>query len=269
MKKFTQICLIIAAVFGIVGVAVLGCAAAMGATRAEVQKELSGYSLWNRVQYELEESLDNLWEDDYVDYEDYSHSHSDMEETARHQYEEADSLKVDVKKGAVYLEESDDGNLYVEVYSSLGDEEFQVESHGSTVTVSSESKDPDSEVWILLPNGKTMKDIEIKGGGSYVFLEEVKTEEMNVSLGAGVLETDGAVQAQKSSWTVGAGTMSVEMDGKEEDYNYTVSCGAGTVDLENESYSGLGTSKKITNEGAKYHVDVECGVGVIEFIFEN
>ena len=36
-----------------------------------------------------------------------------------------------------------------------------------------------------------------------------------------------------------------------------------------DSYSGLGTAKKIKNENAEYEMDIECGVGTIDFSFEE
>lgn len=51
MKKFTKICLIVAAICGVLGLGTIGCAVALGGSFSEVKAELANDSLWSRFRY--------------------------------------------------------------------------------------------------------------------------------------------------------------------------------------------------------------------------
>ena len=283
MKKFTKICLIAAAICGVLGLGTIGCAIALGGSFSEVKAELANDSLWNRFRYELHEEWRDFWGDHDYDFDydehEYEHGHGmgdgyvDFEdndgEYHTYTFSGADTLKVEVKRCEVYLEESEDQDLHVEVRKNEGGREVKVQNSGNVVAVTSESKEKlDSEIYIYLPENVKMRDVQIDAGSSYVLMENVKTENLDVTVGAGSVEAYDSVAAENSSWNVGAGVIYAFMEGAKEDYNYTVSCGVGTVELPGEEYSGLGTAQKIDN-GAQQELNIECGVGSVEFEFED
>ncbi len=272
MKKFTKICLILAGIFGILGVGMLGGAMALGATSMDVNSKLSNSRVWNRVSEELSEGWMDFWDEgsefDFISSRDVPLSQADGEYHT-YDYSDVDTIEVDVKRCAVYLERSEDSDVHVAVDSNGGNQKVQVEQSGDTVSVSCNSKArPETEIYLSIPDTE-MDKIDISVGGGYLSIDEMSAKEVAVSVGSGMVETNGSVRAEKSYWEVGAGTMEVCMAGREEDYDYEIPCGVGIVDLPGDSYSGLGTAKTIENENSEYEMEIQCGVGNIEFVFEE
>lgn len=270
MKKFTKICLILAAVFTVIGLGVLGSGVALGASSGSIERELSGNHLWNKVSGQFYDNWHGNWFDDdedwdYDDFEDYE---EDGYET--YVFSDIETLKVDVKRSAIYVEESEDAKLRVAVNDISDHHPVKVKNSGNEVSIASESReDRDSEIYIYLPEDKKMKYIQINCGGSYMTLDDIKTQRLDVTLGAGELETDGSIEADLTNLSVGAGAIYATMEESKEDYNYSVTCGAGSVDIEGDDYSGIASEKKIENDNARYKLNVECGVGVVELDFEK
>lgn len=274
MKKFTKICLILAGIFAFLGLGMLGGAIALGATRMDVENEFSSNGIWNRISDDWHEEWFDFWDDhsdfDFTDgdYADYMDMQSDAEYHT-YDFSDVEDLDIDVKRCAVYLENSSDGKCHIAVDKNGGKQDVEVKQSGKKISVECDSKEkPEAEIYIYLPDIQ-MDKVDIDMGGGYLSVEDLKAEELNMNAGSGVVEVYGSVQAEKSGWKVGVGTMEVCMAGREEDYDYEISCGVGTVNMTEDSYSGLGTAKKIKNENAKYEMDIECGVGTIDFMFEE
>ncbi len=66
---------------------------------------------------------------------------------------------------------------------------------------------------------------------------------------------------------MGDGTITLR--GSEEDYNYKMSCGMGDLTVNGESYADLSGSYKVTNAGAVGTIDLDCGMGSIDFDIES
>lgn len=274
MKKFTKICLIIVGVFAFLGLGMLGGAMALGATSLDVKSEMSSSRVWNRISSELHEEWFDFW-DDHSDFDFTDEDYADYEELQgdgeyhTYDFSEIEELKIDVERCAVYLETSSDADCHVAVDKNGGIQDVEVKQSGKELAVKCDSKErPEAEIYIYLPEIQ-MDKVNIDIGGGYLSIEDLETEKLEVSAGSGVVEVYGNVLAEKSAWEVGVGTMEICMAGREEDYDYEISCGIGTVNMPLDSYSGLGTAKKIKNENAEYEMGIECGVGTIDFSFEE
>lgn len=103
------------------------------------------------------------------------------------------------------------------------------------------------------------------GAGNMV-LSGVQAESMNVECGAGNIElTD--VSAADVDMDCGVGKITMELNHQEKDYDYEIDCGIGQVVVGDSSYSGLGQSKTIENNGNK-SMDIDCGIGEIVISFQ-
>ena len=67
--------------------------------------------------------------------------------------------------------------------------------------------------------------------------------------------------------TLDAGELYLELVGKQEDYSYNLECDVGTIRIGEESYTGLGTEKKIKNPNAERFLEADCDVGNVQIHF--
>lgn len=111
------------------------------------------------------------------------------------------------------------------------------------------------------------KEMTVEVDAGTISLEELETEELEISGGVGELTAD-LIQAEKIDIGGGVGNIEVTVVGKETDYNYDIQCGVGSVEVGDSDYSGLGTRKSIGNPGNK-EIKIECGVGNVDVSFED
>ena len=275
MKKFTKICLILAAVFAFLGLGMLGGAMALGATSQEIGRKLDESRVWGEIQAAFQDEWLDFWED-HTDYDflegsaraDYGLWQADQG-VETYDFEKIQDIDLDVKRCAVYLENSKDSDVHVAVDRKGTEQDVKVKQSGKKLKIRCESKErPEAEIYLYLPE-EELDEVELDAGAGYLSIRDLRVKELAVSVDGGVVETTGIVEASDSSWEVGAGTLEVCMAGREADYDYQVSCGAGTVHLGQESYAGVGWEKKIENRDAEYETEIQCGVGTIDFRFEN
>jgi len=136
------------------------------------------------------------------------------------------------------------------------------------------------QVTIYLPKGFEAENINISLGAGTVNAEELFAQKTDISVGAGALtvqsfktgeskidcgvgkvEINGTM-AGNSKIHCGVGKIDMQLIGNKNDYDYNVSVGVGNVQINNDNYNGS-ASKNITNEGAKYNFNLDCGVGSI------
>lgn len=105
-------------------------------------------------------------------------------------------------------------------------------------------------------------ELDLEIGAGRMSLEGVIAKQMDVDCGTGEVElTD--VTVQDTDIDCGVGRITIEVNGNQKEYDYQVDCGIGQVIVGDASYSGLGSSKQIHNNGDKY-MDIDCGIGEIE-----
>ena len=139
---------------------------------------------------------------------------------------------------------------------------------------------------IQIPAGQQFKEVSVKVGAGLLTADDLHAEEMDIDVGAGQVylnsfyarELDlecGAGEAElygeierETKIECGVGRVSFTAVGSREDYDYKVSCGIGSVTVGEDSYSGLGGERKISNGGSK-KMEIECGIGEVEVSFDG
>lgn len=230
MKGFTKIMLIVASILGVIGLASMLIAVVMG--------------------FSLSNIKNMIWDGKF------SFNFNTIGEATSSEKQIEDSCdKMDIKFGAGQLE------IYYgdveEIQVKWKDiPNLKVEVHNGTLSVKEKDginfnfdSNIDRKMEIIIPRDTQFKKIELEVGAGQANVSGLSVETFDIE--------------------VGAGQINVELGGVENEYNYDVKCGVGNVLIGTTSYSGLGTTQDVKNNGATKDIKVDCGVGEVKIQFEN
>lgn len=292
MKKFSKIVLGTAAVFGVLGCGFTVAGAAMGASVEEMKYEGSNMQkAVNRMVRMVDHwDEDDDWDDDWDD-DDWDEKQAvPSGDSGTYEFDRISSMDIELNYDELILRESEDRKITVTVDGDAADR-VRVSTEGSELQI--ENKDDyrpeERTVTITYPAGTEFTEVSIDiDKGTAALEDDLKAGEFSVSVGAGTLENYGIVTAGQTDIEVGVGTleladldadyieaecgvgmMSLDVAGRKEDYNYRISCGVGSVLLGEDEFTGLGSTKKVDNNGASRKMQLECGMGTLEVDFEE
>lgn len=251
MKTFTKIMLILAGVFGTIGVICMVVAFAMGLTTT------------------------TLW--DMVENGQFSFDLSDIEiPGGNEEWGESGSVikisnsyeNMDIKFAVGILEIYCDDVEEVQVTQS-NIPNLKAEVKNGILCISDESKigitvesNVERKLVIVLPKSTELKEVNIEIGASKAEIEDIKADEFDIKVGAGQADIY-ELQVKEIEIEVGAGQVTATLQGSEKEYNYHVECGIGMVEIGENAYSGLGSEHKEHCSGATKELEVKCGVGEV------
>lgn len=250
MKKFTKICLILAAALGCLGLVFCITAYALGA-------DFRNLSVW------YDENTHRFYTEDMVEVDsEYEERFSGIDEL------ELDIANVDM---TILPGESDE---FVVRASSVS-RHFSCAQEGNTLKIKSKRKNVFginltdkgivSSMVVEVPKGTIFKEFDVEAGVGSVVATDIRTQELDIECGVGSIEFSGTVD-KKCSVECGVGEVTLSLAGGEEDFNYEVECGIGEILLGNQEFSGIGNERRINN-GADKKMSLECGVGSISVSF--
>lgn len=279
MKRFLKICLILAAVFAVLGIGFLTGGIVTGATPAGFYRTVSsGSGALGGVMDRLERLADNLdhhlddeeeefenvvddWEEDVNDWaEDFSDdvdgwvnglsssgSGGSMSDTLTYDAEEIRELKVDLKYGNISILPTDENVIRVEG-ENTGDY-LICRQNGNTLKVEGTSRQlKNADIWILVPVENSLREADIELDAAALTMEDFQADKLDVSVGAGQFHTDGIITADEIKVEVGTGEMRV---GDLVSDKIDLECGLGSMDI------------RISGSQADYSYEVSCGMGEI------
>lgn len=139
---------------------------------------------------------------------------------------------------------------------------------------------------IQLPNGRAMEDVSLEIGAGQLTIEQINTgcldinvgagqavvkkfevKDLNVDCGAGKAKLSGAVN-RKAEVDCGVGEVVMNLTGGQNDYDYELDCGIGELKVGTDSYTGLGSERRINN-GTGKKMELSCGIGKVDVTFGN
>lgn len=233
---------------------------------------------------------DDDWDDDWDD-DDWDEKQAvPSGDSGTYEFDSISSMDIELNYDELILRESEDRKITVTVDGDAADR-VRVSTEGSELQI--ENKDDyrpeERTVTITYPAGIEFTEVSIDiDKGTAALEDDLKAGEFSVSVGAGTLENYGIVTAGQTDIEVGVGTveltdldadyieaecgvgmMSLDVAGRKEDYNYRISCGVGSVLLGEDEFTGLGSTKKVDNNGASRKMQLECGMGTLEVDFEE
>lgn len=292
MKKFSKIVLGTAAVFGVLGCGFTVAGAAMGASVEEMKYEGSNMQkAVNRMVRMVDHwDEDDDWDDDWDD-DDWDEKQAvPSGDSGTYEFDSISSMDIELNYDELILRESEDRKITVTVDGDAADR-VRVSTEGSELQIENKGdyRPEERTVTITYPAGTEFTEVSIDiDKGTAALEDDLKAGEFSVSVGAGTLENYGIVTAGQTDIEVGVGTveltdldadyieaecgvgmMSLDVAGRKEDYNYRISCGVGSVLLGEDEFTGLGSTKKVDNNGASRKMQLECGMGTLEVDFEE
>ncbi len=228
MKMFTKVMLILAGVFGSIGVICMVAAFAMGLTTTH---------LWEMVE-------NGQFSFDLSDIQISQPQNSTSE---KHILQNCSRMEIEF--GAGLLEVCYDDVEEIQV-KSVNLPNLKAEVKNDTLVIGEKSN--------ISINFGTNKECKL----TIILPRNTQFETVEMEVGAGQAKVSGLL-TQKFEIEVGAGQVEVELNGVQNDYNYNIECGVGKVVIGETSYAGLGAEQSIKNEGATKELKVECGVGEV------
>lgn len=120
---------------------------------------------------------------------------------------------------------------------------------------------------VFSASGLCAEELDIEVGAGQVYLHAFTAEELDLECGAGTADLYGDVQ-KEAKIECGVGQVTYTAEGSQADFDYKVNCGIGSVTVGDDSYSGLGSERKISNGGSK-KMEIECGIGLVDVSFEG
>lgn len=194
------------------------------------------------------------------------------------------SLELEFGAGELELEETDGDEILVE---RLWDPTHAVKTKldDGTLKISTKSSIRNKlKLRIQIPKDHSFDEIRLKLGASAVTAQSLRTDELEVELGAGTFDGTGEIIADESKWQVGMGeltlnrldcqelemdcgmgSLSVAMAHPQKYYDCNISCHAGAVTVGNsEFYTG---NHRIEGEEAEAEITITCGMGAADITF--
>lgn len=315
MKKFTKVCLIVAAVLGGVGLILCGIASAMGGYGAIRQMADAGELNHGKWHIQRDGIYYGTDEDAYGAEHSVTKETDETDgETYRYEIGEARNLDIDISAAEILFTESESDNAVAVTLYDCKKNYYTGEVKGDTLHIEYELEnvayygDDHAKIVIAIPTGMEFDDIDIDMGAANAIFElsdvscntlrmdvgaaNVTAEEFHVkelfdvSVGAGNLEIkdgfykninlscgmgsadmQGAVSGNVMA-SCGMGDMDIRLEGNPEAYNYNLSCGMGDMTVNGVKYSGIAGEQQIKNEGAIGIVEIDCGMGNVDFTIE-
>ena len=106
------------------------------------------------------------------------------------------------------------------------------------------------------------KELDAEIGAGDFYIREATLGETDIDCGVGKFEIGSCTLDGDADISGGVGDVNIGIIGEKEDFNYELSCGMGELEVFGDSYTSLGKDKEIDN-GARYTISLECGVGRI------
>ena len=288
MRKFSKGMLIAAAVTGIVGIGMSIGGVAMGATITGLNLSKYGFRDAVRTMTKVTWSEDSSdWDQDWdeITLLDVAENAGD---TRIYLTDAADDLDFSISAGELFLKEYDGNQIKIEV-SGDDKDKVRVGKDEDALILEGIGRVQNRTVNVWYPKNKEFKEVSVEIAAGTVSLEnDFCAKKLEVEVAAGEFSSTNTVTANEAEITVGTGNADMQkldvqkldagcgvgnidlaIAGKKSDYDYEISCAAGSVDVGDDSYSGLGHEKEISNPGSSGKMELECGVGNITVTFEK
>ena len=244
MKKFTKVCLILAAILAVLGISFCIVSVVVGVDFRNL-RELVFYK---RVEQKTDQKEKEFQKD----------------------FTGIRKLELDIGITEMDLVSSADDQIHV--YGSNLDSSFQCRKDGDTLEIESKRRFRLSEnrgdvITLEVPEGMTFDEVELTIGMGSLNAEILNSRELDIECGVGSVIINGRVE-KTCEIECGVGEVTLNLDNGEEDFNYKVKCGIGSVTLGQNSYSGISNEKEISNRADRM-MSVECGMGNVMGTFDK
>lgn len=287
MKKRWKIFWITCAISGITGIVFLMISLTMGVSFQKIDSMMPyGISIGD---------FDDMTSSDIsVDVEDGKIPNDDSyQKNSQNTYDGIHSLDIELMAGEVEILTSKSDKVKIMTENISKKLKLSYHAEGDTLVVESadELKNIVNQnlgtIYIYLPAEIQLERAKISIGAGTLYIEDIVANDFSVEVGAGEAiinsftsyEADfdcGAGEMRISGITgeeleinCGIGNVNYKTYDSEDNYNYKISCGVGEITCGTKHYSGIGSEQKIDHHHAFKEMDIDCGLGNVEIIFEG
>lgn len=301
MKRFLKVILVLAAVFGAVGLGLTAGGAAMGATMGDVSVLDQAAQVLDILDIgdSGDDPEDNMYEseDDFqanaekaVNEKGVLTDNADSSDyTKVYEASAVSDLSCDLRYEELILKTWNEDKVQVKV-SGKDHNRVEVSNDNGCLKIESNKKVRNRSVEIFCPENSRFKKVKLQMGTGTIELDgDFKADQLEVNVGAGTLENSGSLDVKEADFTVGVGTadisglqveklngscgmgnMDLILAGKASDYNYELKCGLGNLEVDDSLETSITSgNKQITNEGAAKNIKLDCGMGNVQVDFED
>ncbi len=211
-------------------------------------------------------------------------------------YNNVNELELDLKFGDIQIKDGDTFRIEGSVPDNI---KFETNVKDGKWTIKDDSKIgtisifgfPVSKynynVTIYIPSNNKLNKVKIDVGACKLQAETLNSKDIDINVGAGELTVNklisdsnkidcgvGKVQINSATFNnsnvkCGVGDITMKVDGNQNNYNYEIDTGIGNVNIGDNSYSGIGSNKRIKNNNTDNLLKVDCGVGNVTVNFEE
>lgn len=299
MKRFLKVILIMAVVFGVLGLGLTAGGAAMGATMGDVGILDNGLKRILGIFQDHSVTDDNTWDNDEAMLTAAENAvnekgvvSDDLDSSGCVKTYEASAvtdLSCNLKYEEIVVKTWSKDTIQVDAPGS-DQKHVQISNDNGCLKIESSRRLKSSSIEISLPAKKEFQSVTLKiGAGTVEINGDFKTEQLSVDIGAGTFSNDGSLEVKQTDISVGVGNaeieeltteklngncgmgnMDISLTGKDTDYNYELKCGLGNLEVDGEQETALTSgSRMISNPGAEKSVKLECGMGDVNVDFED
>lgn len=275
MKKFTRICLILAA--GLLGVGFVLVIVGLC-----LRPDFSGMPFWrSHLGQEIrEEIVDEFhWDGRWADEDTSGAETQNYEDT----FTSVRSLDIEAGVTSVYLTVSDDDSFHVcgdglsAKFECYQDEDvLKIRNDAKLFSI---GKQGESILTVAIPSGAELDEVDLDIGAGTLETEWLICRELDIDCGAGSVTVNGKL-SHEADISCGAGEVVLNLENAEEEFNYDLSVGVGEIVIGEKSYSGLAREKEILNhhEEDEHHgeedehygsIDIDCAAGSVMISFNR
>lgn len=123
-------------------------------------------------------------------------------------------------------------------------------------------------VILYVPEKQKFEEVDCSVGAGVLEIEKLSAGEAEFEVGAGSVVLHEFEADREIAITCGMGSVEMTMSGEKEDYNYELEVGMGTVAIGGSEFGGMALEKTIQNSASK-NMDIECGMGSVEVYFSK
>ena len=228
MKKFTKVCLILAAILAVLGISFCIVSAAVGVDFRDLRK----LAFYERLDQKTDQKAEPEGKEFQKDF--------------------TGIRKLELELGITDMNIVNSADDQIHVYGSNLDSSFQCRKDEDTLEIESKrsfrlSGNQSDLITLEVPEGMVFEEVELNMGMGSLNAEILNSRKLDIECGVGSVVISGRVE-ETCEIECGVGEVTLNLDNGEEDFNYQVECGIGSVTLGENSYSGISKEKEINNQ---------------------
>lgn len=194
-----------------------------------------------------------------------------IDEDAERIFSDIRNLEIDVSCLNIEIRTTNGDYLRVEEEHTDSECDYSIYEEEGTLVIRAEHEEHHRHknygtVILYVPEKQKFEEVDCSVGAGVLEIEKLSAGEAEFEVGAGSVVLHELEADREIAITCGMGSVEMTMSGEKEDYNYELEVGMGTVSIGGSEFGGMAIEKTIENSAPK-NMDIECGMGSVEIYF--